>query len=304
MSETIITLLLKSLKISSAFTFLQVIVIYIPYLFIGKIKRKIISQLLFFNVFDFILSGIYLFIVIFIFQLLGIVDDNSLFKTQHPVLYFMLGGFAMTLANSFFALLFPIILKNQTNRLEVLPKYSQLLQNKFGAVIPVYTTKKKCINAFAIGFFSTNKIIVLGNELIANCDEDEIEAILFHEYAHHKNKDLIHFYLLLIFSCLFFLFFRENFMMLLKSILPLINEGLAIAIYGGLYGLIFSIIFSRISHNAEYNADSFSAQNTSNNSMVEALRKISFFTEHLIDKGGMTHPSLIKRIDNIIGTKK
>ena len=103
---------------------------------------------------------------------------------------------------------------------------------------------------------------------------------------------------------LIFLFFREFFFELIKSVNPSTNGGFLIAIYGGFNGLLFSVIFSRLSHYAEYKADSFTAECIGDNSMVEALKKISLYTEHIIDKGGMTHPSLIKRIDNIMATKK
>lgn len=304
MNESIILVILKSLKISIAFTFLQAIIIYIPYIFMGKAKKRIINKLLFFNFFDFILSGMYLFIIAFAFEFLGITDDNNVLSVEYPFVGFIFKIIAIVLANSFFVIIFPILLKTQNKRLEPLPKYSNQLLKKFGTNIPVYTTKKKCINAFAIGILPTNKVIVLGSELIANCSDDEIEAILYHEYAHHKNNDLLRFYILLSSSCLFFLLFRENFISFINNIMPGINEGAAIAIYGGLNGLIFgAILFSKLSHNAEYKADVFSAKNTNSNSMIDALKKISLLTEHIIDKGGMTHPSIEKRIDNIMKSR-
>ncbi|OOV25753.1 hypothetical protein BXU11_13845 [Flavobacterium sp. LM5] len=301
MNESISFLIIKALKISIIFTLLQAIILYIPYLFIGKIKKKIINKLLFFNLFDFILSGIYLFSIVLFFEGLDSIDDNNTFALEYPYISFIIKVIAMVLANSFFVLIFPTILKNQNRRLEPLPKYSNQLLEKFGVNIPVYTTKKKCINAFAVGIIPTNKVIVLGSEIIAKCSDDEIDAILYHEYAHHKNNDLLHFYLLLTFSCLFFLLFRENFILFIKNIIPRISEGSAIAIFGGLNGLIFgAILFSKLSHNAEYKADIFSAKNTKSTTMIDALKKISILTDHLIDKGGMTHPSIEKRINNII----
>jgi Zn-dependent protease with chaperone function len=300
MNEQIILSVLKAIKISLVFTFLQVIVIYFPFFFIGNIKKTILNKLLFLNFYDFILSGIYLFFIALVFETLGLIDDKTPFALDYPFISFIVKLIAMVIANSFFVIIFPLILKNQSKRLEPLPKYSNVLLEKFGANITVYTTKKNCVNAFAIGILPKSRLIILGNELIANCTDDEIESILIHEYAHHKNNDLVHFYLLLTCSCLFFLLFRENFLLFLKNIIPNINNGIAIGIYGGLNGLIFgAFLFSKLSHNAEYRADGFSARTTNNNSMILALKKISFLTEQLIDKGSVTHPSLEKRIKNI-----
>lgn len=301
MNEPLMLVMLKSLKISIALTSLQAMLIYAPYLSMKKSRKRIMKNLLFFNFFDFLLSGIYLFCIVLIFEGLGVIDDNNTFAIEHPYLNFVIKIFAMVLANSFFSIIFPILLKNQSTRLELLPKYSNQLLNKFGSRIPVYTTRKKCINAFAIGIIPTNRIIVLGSEIIANCSDDEIDAILYHEYAHHRNNDLPYFYLFLAFSCFCFLLFRENFIYFIRDVLPNISEASAIAIYGGINGLIFgAILFSKLSHNAEYKADVFSANNTKNDAMIDALKKISLLTEHLIDKGGITHPSIEKRIQNII----
>lgn len=295
-----VQLILKALKLSSLFTLLQIALYYFPFFFLLKRRRAIISQLAFFKLPDFLLSGIFLFVVIFSFELSGILDESNLYIKQYPTLYLLLQWIAMVLANSFFVLVFPYILKKQTNRLSPSLPLQKAIYEKLQVHIPVYITNENCINAFAIGLFKKNRFIVVGNVLVAACTEEEVIAILCHEYGHHKHRDLVKFFLFMSLGLLCFLIFRDSFLTFCHFVMPGISEPTAIGLYGGLNGLIFGgILFSRLSHHAEYEADYYSATHNTQAPMIMVLQKISELSEHLFDKGGITHPSLEKRINNI-----
>lgn len=104
---------------------------------------------------------------------------------------------------------------------------------------------------------------------------------------------------MVILQCILLGCFRQPFFDLVHQFYPSFNDGNLVFWYGGLIGLVYAIIFSKISHYAEYQADKYGAQHTSNQAMGNALLKLSELTEHIVDEGSMTHPSIEKRLANI-----
>jgi len=73
------------------------------------------------------------------------------------------------------------------------------------------------------------------------------------------------------------------------------------AINGGVfYGLPMWLIPSLTQRVFEYEADAYASRLVDKKSIIEALNKLNEMSNGKIAKGGITHPSLEKRIDNIL----
>lgn len=154
-----------------------------------------------------------------------------------------------------------------------------------------------------------SKRIILGDTLIENFSEDEIESVFAHEAGHFKKKHIIKSMLLstlLTFAGLY-----------ITSILykaALTNFGFAnvydiaalplLALFLSLYGLVTTPISNILSRKHEWEADTFALETTSNNNaFISAMEKLA--DQNLADKVPNkiieflfhSHPSLQKRIE-------
>ena len=162
------------------------------------------------------------------------------------------------------------------------------------------TLKKDFINAMAVGIIPFHRIIILGNVLMENCTFEEQEAILYHEYAHHKNKDLSTFFLFsLITSLAYYLLLYVLEVYILKDFF-LHHRGLGLATFAGLYYFTVNyFVYAKLSHDAEFRADCFSSKVNGKEDIINALKKLNEVTNGLLEHGSMTHLKLADRVANI-----
>ncbi len=228
--------------------------------------------------------------------------------------------FSVVLAELAPVLIFPLFYKFKPVENESLNNKILALCNKTGVKIKgIFTfnmskdTKKA--NAAFTGL-GKSKRIILGDTLLENFSENEIESIFAHELGHYKRKHnlkLIFFSTIITFAGLFLTSFLYN-----KS-LPLFNiqdnsELSALPLlflYLSAYFTVVSPLSNYISRKFEWQADKFALQTcTDNISFASALEKLA--GQNLADKNPKkrteilfhSHPALSKRIEFAKSFKK
>lgn len=170
-------------------------------------------------------------------------------------------------------------------------------------------TKKA--NAAFTGLGKTKRII-LGDTLLENYSEDEIETVLAHEFGHYKHKHIIKnlfigtFTSFITFFALAWLYQQSlswfNFTKITQvSALPILS------LWGMLIGLISTPIGNIISRKFEYEADEYAIKVTQKpEAFINTLEKLN--DQNLGDKEphpfvewfSYSHPSVAKRKDKIL----
>lgn len=200
-----------------------------------------------------------------------------------------------------------------------------------GIIVPkLKIIQTDVMNAYASGIKDSNYTITLTTGLLANLDDEELEAVIAHELSHIRNRDVR----LLIISVIFvgiFAFVGEGiFRGLLRTNLPRNDHHrrsggsqagalvfFAIAIIAISYFLAMMTRFA-LSRKREYMADAGAVELTKNpDAMIRALKKISgraelinvpaevremAFENPRTGIAGMfaTHPPIEKRIDALV----
>jgi len=72
-----------------------------------------------------------------------------------------------------------------------------------------------------------------------------------------------------------------------------------IFIHGAGFGLFIILLPSIIQKRCEYSADAFAASMVGKEKYIKALIELDNLSNGLVSKGGLTHPTLKKRIDHI-----
>jgi Zn-dependent protease with chaperone function len=94
------------------------------------------------------------------------------------------------------------------------------------------------------------------------------------------------------------------FIFVLRSKFQFGNELLNIAsigLVGAMMGLLIWIIPGRIQYQFEYEADLFSCRKNGRKNLIDALEKLDALSNGEVSKGGISHPTLSKRIQNLNG---
>ncbi|OGN61831.1 MAG: zinc metalloprotease HtpX [Chlamydiae bacterium RIFCSPHIGHO2_12_FULL_27_8] len=191
--------------------------------------------------------------------------------------------------------------------------------------VGVYESKE--INAFATGYSQKNSLIALSTGLINKMDTEELEGVIGHEMSHIKNGDMVTMTLL---QGVF-----NSFVMFLSRILAFVitsnsreknrSSYTSMRLFTFLFEIIFmilaSIVLAFYSRKREYKADIGSANIVGKQKMIKALNALKN-THEIVDEKSlqtafsnlkisgykkksylslfMTHPSLDKRIENLV----
>lgn len=135
-------------------------------------------------------------------------------------------------------------------------------------------------NAFAVGRRNAG-VVVLGSELLAVLDKDEVEAVLAHELAHLKNRDVV---MMVLGQSIAMLFGWGVYMIVRRSVRGIGGFVLAYAV-STLANLLVTLFVLVISRSREYAADSDAAEYTGRpDAMVRALQKISGQSDSSIEQ--------------------
>lgn len=159
--------------------------------------------------------------------------------------------------------------------------------------------KGNIVNAYATGILPFSKTILIGQTLKENMSKQNLLAIIFHEIGHLKLNHLAKLYfintLLSLLSLIAF-FTRQYF---LQEVESTIYEPLSIFILGLFVGLCFWYIPGKIQYKLELEADFFASKVIGVKEFEKALVELDSLSDGLVSKGGLTHPKLLKRIENI-----
>lgn len=155
-------------------------------------------------------------------------------------------------------------------------------------------------NAYATGIIPFSKTILIGEPLLVNLEENELKAILYHEIGHLEKKHLsklyaINVFLTLVGFCLFFM--KINYLDPIYDSVFL--EGLGVFLIGLIIGLLFWYIPGKIQYKLEFQADLFASKKVGKKVLISALNRLDDISNGQVSKGGITHPTLIKRIKNL-----
>jgi STE24 endopeptidase len=167
---------------------------------------------------------------------------------------------------------------------------------------------KKANAAFA-GLGKSRRII-LGDTLINNFSEDEIETVFAHEVGHYRHRHLVKGILinsLISLTGLFLVFHIYQFYLLSHQFVNHQLEAIPfLALLMVIYGLISSPLGNMISRKFEYQADQFAVFSTKGQEFFKnSLKKLSQLnladeTPHpLVEFLFYSHPSIQKRINKI-----
>lgn len=160
--------------------------------------------------------------------------------------------------------------------------------------------KGNVTNAYATGVLPFSKTILIGENLINDIDDSQLNGIVLHEVGHLKKNHLSKLYIinLILSSLIYPLFYIKQ-----HHTIPLydskIVEGLEIFFLGLLIGLLIWYIPSKIQYYFELEADLFAAKRIGVTQYISSLNNLDNLSNGKVSKGGITHPTLIKRINNI-----
>jgi Zn-dependent protease with chaperone function len=165
--------------------------------------------------------------------------------------------------------------------------------------IKIFKVNKEFANAYAIGVLPNSKSIILSNDLIKEMSQIELDGIISHEIGHLKNNHLFKLYLSALFALLIGYISTFYFYPIIDS--SECNIHILRAIHGAFfYGLPMWIIPALFQRSLEYKADIYASKSVGKNYYVNSLKKLDNMTNGTVSKGGITHPSLKKRIKNIL----
>jgi STE24 endopeptidase len=166
-------------------------------------------------------------------------------------------------------------------------------------------TKKA--NAAFTGLGKTKRIL-LGDTLLANYSNDEIETVIAHELGHYKKKHILkNVFISTIFSFLTFYLISKTYLLSLPffgfSSITTISALPLLALWGLLIGLLITPISNAISRKFEYEADAYAIRTTNKReAFINTLDKLT--DQNLGDREPRpivewffySHPSIKKRI--------
>lgn len=159
--------------------------------------------------------------------------------------------------------------------------------------------KGNIVNAYATGILPFSKTILIGENLKDRMTEENLLSIIYHEIGHLKLNHLAKLYfintLLSLLSLIAF-FTRQYF---LEEVESTIYEPLSIFILGLFIGLGFWYIPGKIQYKLELEADYFASKVVGTKKFEKALTELDSLSDGSVSKGGITHPKLSIRIENI-----
>jgi STE24 endopeptidase len=202
-------------------------------------------------------------------------------------------------------------LENQQLK-ERIQKFAQNWNIQISGVFQFNLSKNtKKANAAFTGI-GKSKRIILGDTLLEQFDDDEIETIFAHEVGHYHHKHLIKGIILNSVTSLlglWLIFHIYNFILNVKGFQSYHLEALPyLALILLFYGLITGPIGNYISRKYEYQADYFAVSNTGNTEVyknsLKKLAKLNLADESphpIIEFIFYSHPSINHRIEKITG---
>ncbi len=213
-------------------------------------------------------------------------------------------------------LLFPIFYKFKPLENSELKKHITSFGEKYNLNITgVYqfnlSKNTRKANAAFTGLGKTKRVI-LGDTLLENFDQDEIETVFAHEVGHYVRNHLLKGILISSFISLAGLFIAHNIYEIILGTLDYRPHDLEAIPYLGLilffYSLLTGPVSNWVSRRFEYQADQFAADSTGQplvyKQSLKKLAELNLADESphpVIEFLFYSHPSISHRIENISG---
>ncbi len=156
----------------------------------------------------------------------------------------------------------------------------------------------KVINAFAMGFFDWNKVVLITKGMFQNMSKTGIRNIIYHEIGHIREKHLLIAFLFnFISSTLLIVILSETNKFIDQLQYSHLFAGL---INGSIVFLLFYVFPGLLQRILEYRADSYAARIVGRDSYVDSLVELNNITNKSLDKWTINYPNLSQRIANVI----
>jgi Zn-dependent protease with chaperone function len=231
----------------------------------------------------------------FIFSGFGMIED---FRSTDERYSILASVFLITLVPTYAFVISPLsfLFLNKKYLLDI--NLNQLVASE-ALNYKIRVIDANVINAYATGILPFTKTILIGKPLVNSLSEVELKSIIFHVIGHLHKKHLSKLYFVSILVVVF-----SYFIFVLRSKCQFGNELLNIAsigLVGAIMGLLIWIIPGKIQYQFEYEADLFSCRKNGRKNLIDALEKLDALSNGEVSKGGISHPTLSKRIQNLKG---
>lgn len=168
--------------------------------------------------------------------------------------------------------------------------------------IKSYTIKvvdKNITNAFSTGIIPFSKTILLGKPLVEKLGSNTVYSIILHEVGHLRKNHLTKLYYVNLIIGVITYFSLHFIVSLTSDVDNSVLEPVLVGLAGGIAGLLLWYVPGKIQYHLEYEADAFAAQVGGPERMIKALKKLDQISDGKITKGGISHPNIQKRLQNI-----
>lgn len=154
------------------------------------------------------------------------------------------------------------------------------------------------VNAYAIGVLPWSKTILLSEILSTQLTKEELFSMQLHEEGHLVKNHLNKLFLVNLLVCSVFyvlLTIRFSVFEFANNVVGIFSIGLL----GCLYGLLVWYLPGKVQYYFELEADTYAARKNGKENLISALRKLDVLSNGEVSHGGITHPSLDIRINEI-----
>lgn len=163
--------------------------------------------------------------------------------------------------------------------------------------------KGKRNNAYATGFFPFTKIILIGEPLYKKMKPIELKAVVYHEIGHLKLGHITKMFFLNLLCTIFFMFLVIIRFKITEvyGFIGTFIEPILVILSGSLYGLLTFVVIPFIfQRRMELQADTFAARKVGVETYIQMLNTLNVLSGNKMIKGDVAHPSLQKRIENVL----
>ncbi len=243
----------------------------------------------------FVVSEVLFFI--FLFALSFWLMDTVKLSTK---LTLVVAIFSSALIPSYHFVLAPLIYFFSKSSYPFNPELATKIGNH-GFQFNIVTLKGNVTNAYASGVLPFSRTIMMGETLIEKMTEESVVALLYHEIGHLSLNHLFKLYLInLLLSAFWVLSFYIRWYLTKDLEAPFFLHGISVFILGALFGLLLWYIPGKVQYRLEMEADLFASKMVGVKNYEKALAELDALTNGDVSKGGITHPTLSKRMQHII----
>ncbi len=157
--------------------------------------------------------------------------------------------------------------------------------------------RNRATGAYATGVLPFSKTILIGADLVEKMPESQLHSLALHEVGHLKHNHLsklyeVHLVVIACFVTALFIFSYAGQRIFMSY--PFVQP-LGVFVWGGVAGLAWWYFPGKVQRRMELQADAYAAERSGSKELIAALRTLDTLSKGRVSKGGITHPSLLKR---------